>query len=237
MIKSFKEFLIFEGKKQKPRKIDALMYVYNPKNDKLMGFNLILHSDEFNNILYDVNGKGQGYGWGPQIDDNGNGLVFDKIEDAQNWHTRREEKTIMKGTQNKKYPVLSKIALQLRKMEDFNFRIINRGSCFRFAKEISKLGYNDFTFIFSEEEQEIIHVYVKLTNNLYWDALGFHTKKDIKIDYDIGKDNLMFDAGIDELNNYCDIDTYQSLTTIPISDNIWKRILNIIRNSKSSKDG
>ena len=40
-----------------------------------------------------------------------------------------------------------------------------------------------FSYIFSNEEQEVVHVYIKLNNNLYFDANGFHSKKEIKDEY------------------------------------------------------
>lgn len=42
----------------------------------------------------------------------------------------------------------------------------------------------------------------------------------------------MYDDDISELNNYCDIDTYGALSTIPISDETWKKIVQIIKNNK-----
>ena len=211
---------------------NPLIFVYNPKTNDIVGFNLRLHSDEFNNVLYDENGRGQGYGWGPQIDDKNQPITFNTKEEIQNWFDSRNEKHLIKSTQNKNYPDLSSIALQLRKLKDVNYQTINRGSCFKFAKEVSKLGYNGFTFIFSEEDQDVVHVYIKLNDNLYWDALGFHKKSDVKRDYEIGEDYIMFDSDISQLNNYCDIDTYSSLTTIPISNDDWKKIVRIIKSAK-----
>ena len=208
---------------------EYLTYVFNPKTDEVLGFNLVSHSDEFNEVLYDKEGNSQGYGWGAQIDDKNEPLIFNSKEEVQSWFSGRNEKVLIKSTQNKNYPDLSSIALQLRKDKNINFQNINRGSCFKFAKEISELGYNNFTFIFSEEEQEVIHVYIKLKNNLYWDVNGFHKNNDIIRDYEIGEDNIMYDADISELNHYCNINTYESLTTIPISNEDWKKIVRIIK--------
>ena len=139
---------------------------------------------------------------------------------------------ITKETQNSKYPDLSSIALNLRKIDGLDYTIINRGSCFKFTKEISKLGYNIFTFIFSNEEQEVVHVYIKLNDNLYFDATGFHTKKEIKEEYINVEDNYMYDSDISELNHYCSLDTYSALSTIPIDNHLWEKIVRVINNSK-----
>ena len=201
-------------------------------NKNVLAFNLPSDNDEeLNNWLYDENGNNRG-GYGVQIDNSKNYIKFNTIEDAQKWYDERNEKHLLKATKNDVYPNLSNISRQIRKLKNVNYQDINRGSCFKFAKEISKLGYKKFTFIFSEEEQEVIHVYIKLTENLYWDALGFHKKTEIKSDYEIGKNNSMYDATINELNHYCNIDTYQSLTTIPISDPEWKEIIQIIKLNK-----
>jgi hypothetical protein len=211
---------------------EILTFVFNPKTNEVIGCNLPLHSDEFNKTLYDKNGKSQEYGWGGQMNDNNESIKFNSIDDAQKWHSDRTMKHLLKQTKNDSYPDLSNIALQLRNLKEINYQIINKGSCFKFAKEISKLGYNNFTFIFSAEEQEVIHVYIKLSNNLFWDATGFHKKSEIKSDYYIGNENAMYDGNVEELDNYCEINTYNSLTTIPISDDIWKKIVRIIKFNK-----
>lgn len=225
-VKNFEKFVNENVTKKTP-----LIYVVN-KNGEIKGFNLVLHSDKFNSVLYDKDGKSQNYGYGAQINNKKEPIEFDSINQAQRWYNDREEKLLKKETENISYTDLSNIAQQLRKLEDINYQIINRGSCFKFAKEISKLGYGDYTFIFSEEEQEVIHVYVKLNENLYWDATGFHTKSNIKQKYYIGKDNVMYDGDINELNHYCNIDTYDALTTIPISNEVWKKIIKIINLNK-----
>lgn len=211
---------------------EPLIFVYNPKTNDIVGYNLVYDTNEFNETVYDENGDSRGYGWGTQVDDQKKTLVFDSKEDAQNWSDSRNEKHLVKTTQNKNYPNLSSIALQLRKLKDVDYQIINRGSCFKFAKEIGELGYNDFTFIFSEDDQAVIHVYIKLNGNLYWDALGFHKKSDVVRVYEIGEDYYMYDGDISELNNYCNIDTYSSLTTIPISNDEWEKIIRIIKSVK-----
>jgi len=226
-VKNFKQF-VNENNSSNER----FVFVYDPKTDEVKGFNLTYPSDEFNNILYDKNGRGQGYGWGAQINDKKDPIKFNSMEEAQKWHNDREMKNLVKKTQNNSYPDLSSIALQLRKLKEINYQTINRGSCFKFAKEISKLGYRNFRFIFSEEDQEVIHVYVKLSDVLYWDATGFHKNSEIKSDYNIGNENVMYDGDVEELDNYCEIDTYDSLTTIPISDDIWKKIVQIIKFNK-----
>jgi hypothetical protein len=210
---------------------DKLLFVFDPVTDKVIGFNLT-YGDELNNVVYDETGNSRGYGWGLQINDDKELIKFDSLDDAQQWYQIKMDNKIVKETQNSKYPDLSFIALNLRKIDGLEYSIINRGSCFKFAKEISKLGYNTFTFIFSDEDQEVIHVYIKLNNNLYFDATGFHTKKDIKQEYINGEENEMFDSDISELNRYCSLDTYSSLTTIPISNNIWDKVIGVINNSK-----
>ena len=211
---------------------EMLLYIFDPKTNKVIGFNLVYGSEEYNNIRYDENGRGKGYGFGPQKDNFNNTIKFDSLEDAQKWYSDRTEKDLQKQTQNQEYSDLSYIAYNIRKIDDLDYQVINRGSCFKFAKEISKLGYDKFTFIFSEEDQEVIHVYVKLTNNLYFDANGFHTKKEIKNQYYVGEDTEMYDSGIDELGNFSDLDTYECLTTIPIPDNVWKKVIQVIKKSK-----
>lgn len=203
-----------------------LFYVFNPKNNKVIGFN-ITSEDELDNLLYDDNGHNLGYGWGLQVN------RFDSLEDAQRWNQEKMGDINTNQTQNSKYPDLSYIASNLRKIDGLDYDIINRGSCFKFAKEISELGYNTFTFIFSNEEQEVIHVYIKLNNVLYFDATGFHSKKEIKQDYITGEDNDMYDSDISELDHYCNLDTYNSLTTIPISNQLWKKVVSVINKSSS----
>jgi hypothetical protein len=211
---------------------EYLTYVFNPKTEEVLGYNLVSHSDKFDEVLYDEKGDNRGYGWGAQKDDKNNSLIFNSKEEAQSFFNEKNEKNLIKSTENKNYPDLSLIASQLRKNKNIDYQNINRGSCFKFAKEISKLGYNNFTFIFSEEEQEVIHIYIKLKNNLYWDANGFHKNNDIIRDYEIGEDNIMYDADMSELNHYCNIDTYESLTTIPISNEDWETIVRIIKSIK-----
>jgi len=211
---------------------EMLDFIFDSKTNKVIGFNLVYGSEEFNNILYDENDRNRGYGFGSQKDNFNNPIKFDSLEDAQKWYSDRAEKHLQKQTQNQEYSDLSYIAYNIRKIDDLDYQVINRGSCFKFAKEISKLGYNKFTFIFSEEEQEVIHVYVKLTNNLYFDANGFHTKKEIKNQYYVGEDTEMYDSGIDELGNFSDLDTYECLTTIPIPNNVWKKVIQVIKKSK-----
>jgi hypothetical protein len=211
---------------------EYLTYVFNPKTEEVLGYNLVSHSDKFDEVLYDEKGDNRGYGWGAQKDDENNSLIFNSKEEAQSFFNEKNEKNLIKSTENKNYPDLSLIASQLRKNKNIDYQNINRGSCFKFAKEISKLGYNNFTFIFSEEEQEVIHIYIKLKNNLYWDANGFHKNNDIIRDYEIGEDNIMYDADMSELNHYCNIDTYESLTTIPISNEDWETIVRIIKSIK-----
>jgi len=211
---------------------EMLFFIFNPKTNKVIGFNLTYNSEEFNNIRYDENGRSRDYGFGPQKDDFGDTIKFDSLEDVQKWYSDKTEKHLQKQTQNQKYPDLSYIANSIRKIDGLDYQVINRGSCFKFAKEISKLGYNKFTFIFSEEEQEVIHVYVKLTNNLYFDANGFHTKKEIKNEYYVGEDTEMYESSIDELDNFSDLNTYECLTTIPISNDVWKKVIQIIKQSR-----
>lgn len=203
-----------------------LFYVFDPKDNKVIGFN-ITSKDELNNLLYDDNGYNLGYGWGLQVN------RFDSLDDAQRWNQEKMGNRNTKETQNSKYPDLSYIASNLRKIDGLDYEIINRGSCFKFAKEISELGYNTLTFIFSNEEQEAIHVYIKLNNSLYFDATGFHSKKEIKQDYITGEDNDMYDSDISELDHYCNIDTYSALTTIPISNQLWKKVVSVINKSSS----
>jgi hypothetical protein len=203
-----------------------LFYVFDPKDYNVIGFN-ITSKDELNNLLYDDNGYNLGYGWGLQVN------RFDSLEDAQRWNQEKMGDINTKQTQNSKYPDLSYIASNLRKIDGLDYDTINRGSCFKFAKEISDLGYNTFTFIFSNEEQEVVHVYIKLNNNLYFDATGFHSKKEIKEEYISGEDNDMYDSDISELDHYCNLDTYSSLTTIPISNQLWKKVVSVINKSRS----
>jgi hypothetical protein len=227
-VKNFKQFVNENYSKTN----EMLLYVFD-KNNNVMAFNIPSDNrEELNNWLYDENGKNRG-GYGVQLDDDKNYLKFNSIQDVQKWVDNRNENHILKATKNDAYPDLSNIALQLRKLKDIHFTDINRGSCFKFAKKVSKLGYKNFTFIFSDEEQVVIHVYIKLSNNLYWDANGFHNKKEIISDYEIGKGNDMFDGDINELNHHCDIDTYQSLTTIPIDNNTWNKITKIININKN----
>ena len=214
---------------------EGLDFIFDPKTNKVIGFNLVYGSKEFNNIRYDKSGRSRDYGFGPQKDSFDNPIKFDSLEDAQKWYSDKTEKQLQKQTQNQKYSDLSYIAYNIRKIDDLDYQVINRGSCFKFAKEISKLGYDKFTFIFSEEDQEVIHVYVKLTNNLYFDANGFHTKKEIKNQYYVGEDTEMYDSDIDELGNFSDLDTYECLTTISIPDNVWKKVTQVINKSKSNQ--
>ena len=208
---------------------EMFLYVFD-KNQNVIAFNIPSNDkDELNKFLYDEKGNRGGYG--VQLDDDKNYLKFNSIQDVQKWFDDKNENHIIKATKNNAYPNLSKIALQLRKLKDINFENINRGSCFKFAKEISKLGYKKFTFVFSEEDQEVIHVYIKLAENLYWDAIGFHKKGEIKLRYDIGNENIMYDGGMSELDHYCEIDTYGALSTIPISDEKWKKIVQIIKDN------
>lgn len=209
---------------------DVLLYVFD-KNKKIIAYN-IPNNDikELNKHLYDENGKNRG-GYGAQVD-NGIYYKFDSLKSAQEWYNQKENRFLIKQTQNDKYKDLSDIALNIRSLKNINFKDINRGSCFKFAKEVSKLGYRKFTFIFSEDDQEVIHVYIKLNNNLYWDVMGFHSKNDVIEDYQIGEDYIMFDSDLSELERYCNIDTYQSLTTIPINNDEWNKIINIIKSSK-----
>lgn len=198
-------------------------------DDTILSFNIT--KEDLNRNLY--NDKGNPIGsYGLQYDDNKNYLEFNSIVDAQKWYDNRIKSFINKKVINNKYPDLSKIGLLLRNEKRVSFQDINRGSCFKFAKEISKIGYNKFTFIFSEEEQEVIHVYVKLSSNLYWDVIGFHKKSEVKSDYEIGEDNEMYDSDIDELNHLSNIDTYQGLTTIEISNKDWNIITKIIKSVK-----
>jgi hypothetical protein len=214
---------------------EELVFIFDPKTNKVIGFNLVYGSKEFNNIRYDKSGRSGGYEFGSQKDSFNNPIKFDSLEDAQKWYSDKTEKQLQKQTQNQKYSDLSYIAYNIRKIDDLDYQVINRGSCFKFAKEISKLGYDKFTFIFSEEDQEVIHVYVKLTNNLYFDANGFHTNKEIKNQYYVGEDTEMYDSDIDELGNFSDLDTYECLTTIPIPDNVWKKVTQVINKSKSNQ--
>jgi hypothetical protein len=206
---------------------EELFYVFDPKNNKIIGFN-ITSEDELNNLIYDDNGHNLGYGWGLQL------KRFDSLDDIQQWNQEKTGDRNIKETQNSKYPDLSYIASNLRKIKGLDYSIINRGSCFKFAKEISELGYNTFTFIFSNEEQEVVHIYIKLNNNLYFDANGFHSKKEIKEEYISGEDNDMYDSDTSELNHYCSLDTYSSLTTIPISNQLWKKVVSVINKSPSN---
>jgi hypothetical protein len=221
----------FESFKTKNIQTENLLFVFNPNNDKVIDFN-ISSEDELNKVLYDETGNNRGFGWGLQINDDKELIKFDSLDDAQQWYQKRIGDRTTKETQNSKYPDLSSIALNLRKIDGLDYSVINRGSCFKFTKEISKLGYDKFTFIFSNEEQEVIHVYIKLSSNLYFDAAGFHTKKEIKKEYINGEDNYMYDTDLNELDHYCNIDTYQSLTTIPISNKEWKEVTKIIRSVK-----
>lgn len=125
-VKNWKQFL-----NESNTHTEKLVFVYDPNSDQIKGYNLKLHSDEFNKVLYDENGRGQGFGWGPQINDTNEPIKFPSIESAQKWHSDREEKHLIKQTQNNSYPDLSNIALQLRKFKDIDFQIINRGSCFK----------------------------------------------------------------------------------------------------------
>jgi hypothetical protein len=209
---------------------NPLLFVFDNKNN-IIAYN-IPNDDvkQLNKYLYDEYGKNRG-GHGTQVED-GIYYKFDSLKSAQEWYNQKRNKNLIKKTQNKKYEDLSNIALNIRKLKSINFQDINRGSCFKFAKEVSKLGYKRFTFIFSEEDQEIIHVYIKLNNNLYWDAIGFHSKNDVIEEYEIGDNYVMFDSDLSELDRYCNIDTYQSLTTIPINDTEWSEILTIINSTK-----
>jgi len=226
-IKDFIKGLMSKRKKEKLVKEseEKLLYVFDPKNNKIIGFN-ITSMDELNKLIYDENGNNLGYGWGLQL------KRFDSLDDIQQWNQEKTGNRNIKETQNSKYPNLSYIASNLRKIKGLDYSIINRGSCFKFAKEISDLGYNTFTFIFSNEEQEVVHVYIKLNNNLYFDANGFHSKKEIKDEYINEEDNDMYDSDTSELNHYCALDTYSSLTTIPISNQLWKKVVSIINKSK-----
>jgi len=206
---------------------EELFYIFDPKDNKIIGFN-ITSEDELNNLIYDENGNNLGYGWGLQL------KRFDSLDDIQQWNQEKTGDINTKQTQNSKYPDLSYIASNLRKIDGLDYYTINRGSCFKFAKEISELGYNTFTFIFSNEEQEVIHVYIKLNNNLYFDATGFHSKKEIKDEYISGEDNDMYDSDISELDHYCSLDTYNTLTTIPISNQLWKKVVSVIKKSSSN---
>jgi hypothetical protein len=227
-VKNFKQFVNENYSKSN----EMLLYVFD-KNNNVIAFNLPSNDkDGLNKFLYDENGKNRG-GYGAQLDDDKNYLKFNSIQDVQKWFDDNNEKHLLKATKNDSYPDLSNISLRLRKLKDINYTDINRGSCFKFAKEVSKLGYKHFTFIFSDEEQEVIHVYVKLSNNLYWDANGFHNKKEIISEYEIGKGNDMFDGDINELNHHCSIDTYQALTTIPIDNVTWDKIIQIININKN----
>ena len=229
-IKKFTDFILenFENS-DKP-----LLFVFD-HNNKILAFNIPDDNKELlNKYLYDEHGKNVG-GYGLQYLDDKQYIKFDSLEDIQKWNDEREIKYLNKKTQNKQYQDLSYIAYELRKLKSVNYQHINRGSCFKFAKIISKLGYDNFTFIFSNEEHEVVHVYIKLNNNLYFDAYGFHNKSDIKSEYEIGDENIMYDADIKELDHYCSIDTYSSLTTIPLSNEEWNVIKNIINKAKNIK--
>ena len=206
---------------------ERLSFVFDPNTDKVIGFN-ITSEDELNGFIYDDDGNNRGYGWGLQLNDSDEIIRFDSLEDAQLWYRKKKGNKITKETQNSKYPKLSSISYNIRNIEGLDYDVINRGSCFKFAKEISKLGYDKFTFIFSNDDQEVIHVYIKLNNNLYFDAIGFHTKKEIKQEYLDGEDNDMYDSDISELNHYCNLDTYSGLTTIPISNQVWSKVIELI---------
>ena len=210
---------------------EGLFFVFDPSNGKIISFN-VTSKDEVNKLIYDENGDNRGYGYGYQLNDNKELIKFDSLNEVQQWYQKKIMALITKETQNSKYPDLSSIALNLRKIDGLDYTIINRGSCFKFTKEISKLGYNIFTFIFSNEEQEVVHVYIKLNDNLYFDATGFHTKKEIKEEYINVEDNYMYDSDISELNHYCSLDTYSALSTIPIDNHLWENIVRVINNSK-----
>lgn len=211
---------------------DVFLFVFD-KNKNIIAYNIPINDKKkLNKHLYDEYGNNRG-GHGVQVID-GKYYKFDSLKSAQDWYSQKVNKSIIKQTKNKKYKDLSYIALNIRNLKNINFQDINRGSCFKFAKEIAKLGYNKFTFIFSEEDQEVIHVYIKLNNNLYWDAIGFHTKNGVIEDYEVGDNYNMFDSDLSELERYCNIDTYQSLTTIPIDNKEWNEILTIIKSSKNS---
>jgi len=210
---------------------DIFLYVFD-NDGKIIAYNIPNNdTEELNKYLYDENGKNRG-GYGVQVLD-GKYYKFDSLNSAQQWYNQKKNKFITKKTQNEKYKDLSYIALNIRNLKTINFQDINRGSCFKFAKEVSKLGYNKFTYIFSEEDQEVIHVYIKLNDNLYWDVMGFHSKNDVIEDYEIGNEYIMYDSDLSELETYCNIDTYQSLTTIPINNTEWSEILDIIKSSKN----
>ena len=214
---------------------EMLLFVFD-KNHKVLAINIPDNNkNELNKHLYDENGNNIG-GYGVQVSKDKEYLRFDTIEDAQKWDDERTESHLNKATQNKKYLDLSNIALELRKNKDIDFQVINQGSCFKFAKEVSKLGYNQFTFIFSDEEQEVIHVYIKLSGNLYWDANGFHSKIEIKNEYDLDENTYMYDGDINELDHYCSIDTSSALSTIPISAETWDKIIQIINLNKLKTD-
>jgi hypothetical protein len=211
---------------------EELFFVFDPSNGKIISFN-VTSKDELNKVIYDENGYNRGYGYGLQLNDNRDEFIkFDSLNEVQQWYQKKIMVQITKETQNSKYPDLSSIALNLRKIDGLDYTIINRGSCFKFTKEISKLGYNIFTFIFSNEEQEVIHVYIKLNDNLYFDATGFHTKKEIKEEYINVEGNYMYDSDISELNYYSRLDTYNALSTIPINNHLWEKIVRVINNSK-----
>lgn len=228
MILKYNDFL-FESEKSEE------MYLYvSDKDDKIIAYNILNQDREtLNSYLYDKNGKSMG-GYGVQYDENKNFIKFDSQQDAQNWLNSRNENYLNKMTYRKQYPKLSYIAKELRLNKSVDYQIINRGHCFKFAFEIYKhLGYSNFTFIHSDEEQETVHVYLKLNDNLYFDAYGFHSKSDVESDYELdGENNFMYDSGYKELEHYKEIDTDQSLTTIPLSKQDWDIIVGIINKSK-----
>jgi hypothetical protein len=229
MIDKVKNFKQFVNENYSPSN-EILLYAIG-KNDNIYAFNIPNNREELDKIIYNDEGKPNGKGYAPQRNGKQN-IKFDSLEQIQKWYDDKNNKRTKKETENKLYQDLSNIAINLRKIPNIDYKHINRGSCFKFAKEVSKLGYKNFSFVFSDEEQEVIHVYIKLNDKLYFDAEGFHSKSDIKKDYKLNRGNELFDGNISELNNYCDIDTYGSLTTIPLNDKEWKIITSIIKKEK-----
>lgn len=213
------------------------LYVVD-KNGKIIAFNLTYEeTQKVPGFYYDETGSPiEGRSWGAQVIDNTK-VNFKNLEEIQVWYDERDNKYLMKKTFRKEYSELSKIAKELYASKIVDHSIINRGSCFKFAKMISDaLGYNNFTYVFSDEEQAEIHVYIKLSKNLYFDANGFSTLKEVNEDYINDEDCYLSDSNDkEELNSLADIDTSQALSTIELSNVEIKEVKRIISAATKKK--